>query len=96
MPTGSSGVEKMLEAGAPPVSVAVQLRGLREHAVPFQSMLRRKGIRVVSITERADDLPTSKLMARIIARAHLRRQGVPVLACARAASEGRGRGVGAH
>ena len=29
----------------------------REHAVAFKSMLRRKGIRVVSITEHADDTP---------------------------------------
>ena len=29
----------------------------REHAVAFKSMLRRKGIRVVSITEHADDSP---------------------------------------
>ena len=29
----------------------------REHAVAFKSMLRRKGIRVVSITEHADDYP---------------------------------------
>ena len=33
----------------------------REHAVAFKSMLRRKGIRVVSITEHADDSPTGKL-----------------------------------
>ena len=38
----------------------------REHAVAFKSMLRRKGIRVVSITERADDSPTGKLMEAII------------------------------
>ena len=38
----------------------------REHAVAFKSMLRRKGIRVVSITEHADDTPTSKLMETII------------------------------
>ena len=29
----------------------------REHAVAFKSMLRRKGVRVVSITEQADDTP---------------------------------------
>ena len=29
----------------------------REHAVAFKSMLRRRGIRVVSITEHADDSP---------------------------------------
>ena len=31
----------------------------REHAVAFKSMLRRKGVRVVSITEHADDSPTA-------------------------------------
>ena len=29
----------------------------REHAVAFKSLLRRKGVRVVSITEQADDTP---------------------------------------
>ena len=38
----------------------------REHAVAFKSMLRRKGIRVVSITEHADDSSTGKLMEAII------------------------------
>ena len=38
----------------------------REHTVAFKSMLRRKGIRVVSITEHADDSPTGKLMEAII------------------------------
>ena len=38
----------------------------REHAVAFKSMLRRKGIRVVSITEQADDTPTGKLLEAII------------------------------
>ena len=38
----------------------------REHAVAFKSMLRRKGVRVVSITEHADDSPTGKLMEGII------------------------------
>ena len=38
----------------------------REHAVAFKSMLRRKGIRVVSITEHATDSPTGKLMEAII------------------------------
>ena len=41
----------------------------REHAVAFKSMLRRKGVRVVSvvsITEHADDSPTCKLMEGII------------------------------
>ena len=38
----------------------------REHAVALKSMLRRKGIRVVSITEHADDSPTGKLMEAMI------------------------------
>ena len=38
----------------------------REHAVAFESMLRRRGIRVTSITEHADDSPTGKLMEAII------------------------------
>ena len=38
----------------------------REHAVGFKSILRCKGIRVVSITEHADDSPTGKLMGAII------------------------------
>ena len=38
----------------------------REHAVAFKSMLRRRGIRVVSITEHADDSPTGRLMEAII------------------------------
>ncbi len=38
----------------------------REHAVAVKSMLRRRGIRVTSITEHADDTPTGKLMEAII------------------------------
>ncbi len=38
----------------------------REHAVAFKSMLRRRGVRVVSITKRADDTPTGKLLEAII------------------------------
>ena len=38
----------------------------REHAVAFKSMLRRKGSRLVSITEHTDDSPTGKLMEAII------------------------------
>ena len=38
----------------------------REHAVAFKSLLRRKGVRVVSITEQADDTPTGKLLEGII------------------------------
>ena len=37
----------------------------REHAVAFKAMLRRRGVRVVSITEQADDTPTGKLMEAI-------------------------------
>ncbi len=38
----------------------------REHAVAFKSMLRRRGIKVTSITEHADDSPTGKLLEAII------------------------------
>ena len=38
----------------------------REHAVAFKSMLRRRGVRVTSITEHSDDSPTGKLMEAII------------------------------
>ena len=38
----------------------------REHAVAFKAMLRRRGVRVTSITEHADDTPTGKLMEAII------------------------------
>ena len=38
----------------------------REHAVALKSMLRRRGIRVVSVTEQADDTPTGKLLEAII------------------------------
>ena len=38
----------------------------REHAVAFKSLLKRKGVRVVSITKHADDTPTGKLMEAII------------------------------
>ena len=38
----------------------------REHAVAFKSMLRRKGVRVVSITESADDTATGRLLEAII------------------------------
>ena len=38
----------------------------REHAFAFKSMLRKRGIRVTSITEHADDSPTGKLMEAII------------------------------
>ena len=38
----------------------------REHAVAFKAMLRRRGVKVVSITEHADDSPTGKLLEGII------------------------------
>ena len=38
----------------------------REHAVAYKSLLRRRGIRVVSITEHADESPLGKLMEGII------------------------------
>ena len=38
----------------------------REHAVAYKSMLRKRGVRVVSITENADDTPTGKLLEGII------------------------------
>ena len=34
----------------------------RENAVAFKSMLRRKGVRVVSITEQADDTPPASCL----------------------------------
>jgi len=38
----------------------------RERAVAFKSMLRRRGVRVTSITDHADDTSTGKLMEAII------------------------------
>ena len=38
----------------------------REHAVAFKSMLRRRGVRVTSITEQADDTATGRLLEGII------------------------------
>ncbi len=38
----------------------------REHAVAYKSMLRKRGVRVVSITENADDTPTGKLLEGVI------------------------------
>ena len=38
----------------------------REHAVAYKSLLRRRGVRVVSITERTDDTPTGNLTEGII------------------------------
>ena len=37
-----------------------------EHAVALKSMLRRKGVRVVFITEQSDDTPMGKLLEDII------------------------------
>ena len=37
----------------------------REHAIAFKSMLRKKGIKVVSITNHADGTATGKLMEAI-------------------------------
>ena len=39
----------------------------REHDVAFKSMLRRKGVRVVSVAEQADDSISHKLLEEIIA-----------------------------
>ncbi len=41
-----------------------------EHAVAFKSMLPREGVKVVSITEQADDTPTGKLLEGIIESVH--------------------------
>ncbi len=38
----------------------------REHAVAFKSMLRRRGVRVVSITKHADATSTGRLLEAII------------------------------
>ena len=65
---------KMLDAGGRPqapfqvilVWKFSRFTRKREHAVAFKAMLRRKGIKVVSITEHADDSPTGKLMEAII------------------------------
>ena len=38
----------------------------RENAVAFKFMLRRRSVRVVSITEQADDIPTGKLLEAMI------------------------------
>ena len=63
-PTGPQ-FRKMLDEASKPESPFGEILVLkfsrftrkREHAVAFKSMLRRKGIRVVSITEHADDTP---------------------------------------
>ena len=51
---------RRLSPSPPPTSTAV----FRVDCL--SSMLRRKGVRVVSITEHADDTPTGKLMEAII------------------------------
>ena len=38
----------------------------REHTVAFKAQLRRKGIRVVSITQQAEDNATGRLLEGII------------------------------
>ena len=38
----------------------------REHDVAYKSMLRRKGVKIVSITKHASDFPTGKLLEAII------------------------------
>ncbi len=38
----------------------------REHAVAYKSLLRRRGVTVVSITEPADDTPAGNLMEGVI------------------------------
>ena len=72
-PTGPKFREVIEEGGKPNAPFEIILvwkfsrfTRKREHAVAFKSMLRRKGIRVVSITEHADDSPTGKLMEAII------------------------------
>ena len=65
---------EMIEEGSPPkapfrvilVWKFSRFTRKREHAVAFKSMLRHKGVRVVSFTEHADDSPTGKLMEAII------------------------------
>ena len=65
---------EMIEEGSQPNAPFREILGWkvsrftrkREHAVAFKSMLRRKGVRVVSITEHADDTPTGRLMEAII------------------------------
>ena len=65
---------KMIEEGSQPNSAFREIlvwkfsrfTRKREHAVAFKSMFRRKGVRVVSMTEHADDSPTGKLMEAII------------------------------
>ena len=62
---------EMIEQGSKPnapfeVILVWKFTRKREHAVALKSMLRRKGIRVVSIIEHAEDSPTGKLMEAII------------------------------
>ena len=57
-------LEEALSKGRPQIFNTDQ--GSQFTSEAFTSMLRRKGIRVVSITEHADDSPTGKLMEAII------------------------------
>ena len=65
---------KMIEEGSQPNSPFREIlvwkfsrfTRKREHAVAFKSQLRRKGIRVVSITEQAEDNATGRLLEGII------------------------------
>ena len=65
---------KMIEEGSQPNSPFREIlvwkfsrfTRKREHAVAFKSMLRRRGIRVVSITEQAEDTASGRLLEAII------------------------------
>ncbi len=57
-------LEEALSKGRPQIFNTDQ--GSQFTSEAFTSMLRRKGVRVVSITEHADDSPTGKLMEAII------------------------------
>ncbi len=65
---------KMIEAGSKPEAPFREIlvwkfsrfTRKREHAVAFKAQLRRKGIRVVSITEQAEDNATGRLLEGII------------------------------
>ena len=69
-PQFSKMLDEASEANAPFEEILVwkfsRFTRKREHAVAFKSMLRRRGIRVTSITEHADDSPTGRLMEAII------------------------------
>lgn len=65
---------KMIEGGSQlksPFQVILvweysQFTGKREHALAFKSLLRRKGIEVISITEHAEDSPIDEFIEAII------------------------------